>query len=558
MKKSLLALGAACMALGAMGAAPQKASRNSVVSFEKNMDLKGPGILRSPSAPSLKKAPAKINSAQDVITSVEGTVQDVSVSGSGYMVFWGSLYYYENESVASHVVYGDNNEVYIYNILPNGLTNSYVKGVKDGDKVVVDLPQTLVWSDEAEDGFNLALYDYVEYEENGELTAWYFISDESSMTFSVAEDGTLTADGVSEGKILALGNCSDADWAGYGVWDLAITPFNDKVVEVPADIEVSENFWVIRQDGYGQFVNFAQGGEEMYLQGLFTASPEAWVKASVEYEDYTATVSIAQDQYLGLGYDSYFMYTKCAKLVEDKDGNFEYEFMPDGYCYELTWDFEEETMVAKDPEVVLLFNVGKDRPDALGEVYDLKLEHQDSFEGTPLDPYGLSYDDSKMVDYDYAAFKFYVPAVSTEGDCLLPGDLSYVVFVDGEEWTFDADEYDIAEDLEEIPWTFNDYWICYGFDAEIEREVDFFVEGITTLGVQSIYRYNGEETRSEIVTIDLDDPTAVTAVGAGKKVADVKYYGIDGREVANPAAGIFIKRVTFEDGSVATFKKAVR
>ena len=95
-------------------------------------------------------------------------------------------------------------------------------------------------------------------------------------------------------------------------------------------------------------------------------------------------------------------------------------------------------------------------------------------------------------------------------------------------------------------------------ENNIERETDFFIDGISTLGVQSIYKYNGKETRSEIITLDLDDPTSVADINAGKKVADVKYYDIAGREMANPAAGIAIKRVVYEDGSVASFKKVVR
>ncbi len=556
MKKSLLALGAACIALSGMAATPQLPKGPVHVANERCTDLKGPGSLRYFNRPSMKKAPAKVGTPEDVITSVEGELQNVSISGSGYMVFFGSLYYYENEISSSHVVYGDNNEVYIYNILPIGQTDSYVKGVKDGDKVVVDLPQTLVWNAENDFGWNLAIYDMLDTEEG----SWYFLSDDSSITFSVAEDGTLTSEGLSEEKILALGYSYDDSWSGYGVWDLTIAPFNDEVVTVPSDFEVSKNFWLIPQDGYAQFVNFAQGGDEVYLQGVSSLMPEAWIKASVEYgEDYTATLSIAQNQYLGV-YSSYYMYTKCAKLVEDEYGNEDYELLPDDYMYELVWDFEEETMVAKDPEVVLLINVSNKRADPLESLSNITFEHQYSFDGTPENPTGLEFADY-LAEEGYLQFFFNVPAVSTEGDYLLTDDLYYVVYVDGEEWTLDADEYEIPETLEEIPWSLNEYWICWGWDSNIAREVDFFVEGITTLGVQSVYRYNGEETRSEIVTIDLEegnDPSAVAAINAGKKITDVKYYDLSGRQVAEPAAGIFVKRVTFEDGTVATFKKAAR
>ena len=185
----------------------------------------------------------------------------------------------------------------------------------------------------------------------------------------------------------------------------------------------------------------------------------------------------------------------------------------------------------------------------------MKLVHQDDFAGVPADPNGLIFMDT-YADYDYGTFQFNVPAVSTDGDFLDTNSLSYVVYVDGEEWEFDAEEYQLTENMVEIPWNFGVYYI-YKYSG-ILREVDFFVEGITTLGVQSVYNYNGEETRSEIVEIEVDDPSAVAAIGDVRKVADVKYYDLSGREVASPAAGIFVKRVTFDDGSVASFKKAVR
>ena len=558
MKKSLLALSAAFIALSSMAAIPQKPKGPVHVSYEKNMEIKGMGSLRPTTMTSMKKAPARINSAADVITSVDGELKDVQISGSGYMQFFGNLYYYENESVSSHVVYGDNNEVFIFNILPNGTTNSYVKGVRKGDKVEVELPQTLMWFEEDNVGLNLCLFEMLPFQdEDGNEDYWYFATDDTKMTFSVAEDGTMTADGLSEDKILGLAVSADNSWYAYGTWDLKITPFNEVPVTVPSDIEVSENAWFIPQEGYAQFINAAQGGEEMYLQGISSIVPEGWMKASIEYDDYTATVSIAQNQYMGVAFDSYFIYTKCAKIEETPNGYADYVLMPDDYVYQLVWDFEEETMKAKDPDVLLLFNVGNESADPLESVDDLLLARQDSYEGTPVNPSNLRFADF-IVEEDYSQFFFDIPAVSTDGDYLLTNDLSYVVYVDGEPWTFDAEEYEIEDNLEEIPWSFSDYWICWGVENNIERETDFFIDGISTLGVQSIYKYNGKETRSEIITLDLDDPTSVADINAGKKVADVKYYDIAGREMANPAAGIAIKRVVYEDGTVASFKKVVR
>ncbi len=113
MKKSLLALGAACIALSGMAASPlQKLDTSSKPLFNKSAEIQPMGKLQVAKAnSSMKKAPAKIG-AEDVITSVEGTKQNVTITGSGYYLFWGiALSTYEEQEAASHIVYGENNEV---------------------------------------------------------------------------------------------------------------------------------------------------------------------------------------------------------------------------------------------------------------------------------------------------------------------------------------------------------------------------------------------------------------------------------------------------------------
>lgn len=563
MKKSLLALGAACIALSGIAATPKQQQRHvaSAINFDRNVELKthdGRGVRHKAG---MKKAPSKINTPEDVITSVEGTRQDMTLIGSGYDVFWGYVMEYEDQQSASHVVYGDNDEVYIYNILPTTPTESYIKGIKTGDKIVVDLPQTVFWDDEYMDGYNVNICEYYEIEEDGEVYFDYAPLEGESLVFSVAEDGSMKAEDLDiEHRLLGFTYCTDDYWAGYGVWDLSLEPFNDTLVTAPSDIEVSKDFWnyVCSSLGYGWNVSFAQGGEEVYFQGLSEVIPEAWVKATVDYDNTEAHVYIDQNQYVGIYY-GYYVYTKCAKILVDEEEGYEYyELMPDDYRFELVWDYEEETMVPKDPTVSLLFNIAKDEVYYIDELYEFVLSINDGYEGTPARPYNLDYYDY-MQDYGFSVFEFYLPALSTEGELLQASDLGFVVYIDGEEWTFDADEYMLDEPMVEIPWEFDNEETILKFFGSCRHAVYLFVEGITTLGVQSVYRYDGEETRSEIVTLDIEgDPSGVAAVGAGKKVADVKYYDLSGRQVADPGEGIFVKRVTFEDGTVATFKKAIK
>lgn len=558
MRKSLLALSAALVAVSGMAANPQQlqvpASAN--LCFDKSVELKSTGNIRvDRSKSSVNKAPAKVSSA-DIITSVEGKVQGMSTTASGFYVnlFW--IFEYADQSTASQVVYGDNDEVYFLDILPNASVGAYVKGVKKDNKVEISLPQTVLYYDSYGYGFNLVCMEkYTEVDEEGNELIGYEKTDASSFTFTVAEDGSMVADGISDELILGYAYTDDDSWAGYGVTELSMTPFDGEPVTPPADIEVSKNFWLISGAPIAQPVNWAQGYDEVYFQGLSANMPEGWVKGTVEYDDSFATISIAQDQYLGIAY-SQFIYTKCAKMIYDEDGTLvDAELMPADYQYQLIWDYEENTITAKDPEVSFVLNAAQDRVYYLDYFTDLKLIHQDSFEGTPANPTGLEFNET--IDSDgYNSFFFEVPAVSTDGDYLLTDDLYYVVYVDGEEWECDAEEYEIDESLVEIPWGFSAYYI-YNYGGT-RREVDFFVEGISTVGVQSVYKYDGVETRSEIVTLDLESGSKVNALDADKKVAKVAYYDIAGRAVANPANGLFIKKTTYTDGSVVSTKSFIR
>lgn len=551
MRKFFVSLGAVFMALSGIAASSHSFPDLGMSKMLKRSEVKDFPKIKGGKAPaSMKKIAPGLSSMTDVITSVEGEKVDVTVTSSGLTMSFLGLEEYQDQMYASHVVYGDNDEVYIYEIFPYLPTQSYFKGVKEGDKIVVDFPQAIYYDDSMGDMVEAYYLTLLTMQDD-----WYVAEEKSSLIFSIDEYGTLTAEGLSRDAILGVADSEDGQWIGLGAWALSISSFDEEAVTPPADFEVSENFWTSEGDGYGWQVSFAQGGDEIYFQGLSERMPAAWVKGTVEYDDYSATVSIAQDQYVG-DFLGYHIFTKCVEMTVDEAGNIFYdEFMDPDYVFQLVWDFEEETMVAKDKNVVLLFNVSKNDVYFVNDLMDMKLMHQESFEGVPADPYGLAFVD-EMQEQGYSSFSFYLPAVSTEGGYLKLEDLSYVVYVDDEEWIFDADDYVVEESLEEIPWDFNGKWIIKRYQST-EHMVAFFVEGISTLGVQSVYNYDGEETRSEIITINLED-NAVEAPNAYKKVADVKYYDIAGREVATPAGGLFIKHTTYADGSAISEKNIIR
>lgn len=190
---------------------------------------------------------------------------------------------------------------------------------------------------------------------------------------------------------------------------------------------------------------------------------------------------------------------------------------------------------------------------ALTRVQDIFLKHQDSFEGVPANPTDLVFNDMYETA-GYSNFTFTVPAISTDDDLLLTDNLYYVVYVDGEEMTFEADEYAIPETVTEVPWTLNEFHI-FAYNGS-SRLIDIFITGIESIGVQSIYYYDGVETRSDIVSINLE--SGVDKVGLDKEIAKVVYFDLAGREVVNPANGLYIQHTTYTDGTTVSTKKFVR
>ena len=160
-------------------------------------------------------------------------------------------------------------------------------------------------------------------------------------------------------------------------------------------------------------------------------------------------------------------------------------------------------------------------------------------------------------DSSFSSLIFKVPNISVDGNVLYTDYLGYVIYINDEEWVFNAEDYLIDEDLTVIPWRFDSpyIWIYGG----IAREVDFFMDGISTLGVQSVYNYNNVETRSEIVTINSDGTSvSVDTPVSNKEIAHVVYFDLTGRVVTNPEDGIYIKHTRYVDGTSVTAKEVIR
>ena len=78
-----------------------------------------------------------------------------------------------------------------------------------------------------------------------------------------------------------------------------------------------------------------------------------------------------------------------------------------------------------------------------------------------------------------------------------------------------------------------------------------FLEPLKSLGVQSVYKVDGQEYCSDIVTYDF--PQSGVSGLTDREVESISYWTLDGRPIDHPA-GMCIRKVVYTDGTSATSK----
>ena len=174
------------------------------------------------------------------------------------------------------------------------------------------------------------------------------------------------------------------------------------------------------------------------------------------------------------------------------------------------------------------------------------------FEGgckTPAKPEWISffkYSDSESS----AVFNLYPKDV--DGNFIDPDSLYYIIYNDDQAITLRASDYEgkLSEDITIIPYFSKAAYVDNNYHG-----ITVYETGINRIGVQAVYRWNGEEDASDIVYYG--ETTGITANQAAKTVKRETYYDLSGRMVKLPSQGIFIKVTEYADGTKST-KKIVR
>lgn len=511
--------------------------------------LDAPGLSSSK-----RELSTRSESSNEVIVDVEGTTRYMVKNSRGYYVRTdGTVTGYEG-TFATPVVYGPENEVYIINPITTLVTDTYVRGTIEGDKIEVPLPQTIVWENVGAvnnpiwEGFELRIMKAAQVAgPNGEEMMTFVIDeDKNSVYYTIGKDGSLTMENLGPDRILGVSRTPGGEWMGFGDVSQSFTPYPKEIMSVPEGVRL-EDYSFITPTG-GRILKVGFDDSAAYFVDLVPYIPGGVVKADMK----DGLASIAQDQFFGI-YDNYFIITKCGKFERKGSKRI---VLTEG-SYDMTFDSDTKEFRAVDPDLLLIFNASELEVNSFYYFQNLSMKYQASMEGTPTPPTGLQFIDEKYSDQ---TFQFSISNVGTNGNVLDFENMYYSIYLDGEilEFTSEDGGYPgIPEDeiWDEIPCSFVNGNDIMG-NGQTYRVV-IYPEGITTIGVQLVYYYGKERTESDIMTLNLETGK-VTSSGVNEIMsgnpASTTYFDLSGRKVEHPSGGIFVKRVIYENGSVSVSK----
>ena len=517
------------------------------------------------------KASEKTRSEEGVITDApQGKLETMLGSSNTFYLYYDEVSMDETYGIAYEGVWADNGEVYLKNPVSMLDWDTYIKGKVTDEGLLFEFPQPIYTSYDEEGSFTLYVdvLEYTEIESPYDPDDYYFTfipaEDTRSILFAKNEDGSY---GMEEDYMLGI--TFNGTWQGYGEMYLNILPFEATPAKIPDGIKYNYSYvladeftgWdhtVMRQIGIGELNGVT------YIKGLSNGMPDAIIYGTFDKEKNILT--IPSNQFLGKYYNHYiFMMAGVGSSWYDEDWQSEmYSFEIVDQPLELSYDPEanEYRPIIKEgcDYSYIIFNFGNvetyvceyyaiDRIYSQGEITDF----------SPVAPEILNIYEISDYDPDYSyAFEFNIYGDNKDGQILIDNNIYYNIFINGELYTFTAEEYPtlFEEGIEKV--TDIPVFLEAGDDIFCSGNyhgIAFKCKDIETVGVRSVYIDGDIRAESEIVTVTNTGETVSVAMTNSPATSKIEFFDINGRKIAYPAKGsVILKRTTSADGNVSVEK----
>lgn len=529
------------------------------------------GTLKTPSiAATLGIARVKADDFGAIHEAPEGQTVTMIGSSNSFYIYYEEVEMDETYGIAYEGVWTDNGEVYLKNPVSMLDWDTYIKGTVTEEGLKFDFPQPLYRVDYGYEAFDLYVdvLEYAEvqspYDPDDYYTTFIPSEDTRSILFTKEDDGSYMMEGDN-----MLGVTCDGLWQGYGEMYLNLLPFDATSAKIPEGINYDYSYiladeftgWdhtVLRPIGIGELDGTT------YITGLASGMPDAVIYGTFDKEKNTLT--IPSDQFLGKYYNHYiFMMAGIGQTWYDEywgEDMYSFQIVDDPLV--LNYDPETNTFHPVIQEgndfAYVIFNFGNvetypceyyaiDRIYSQGEITDY----------APIEPEVLFVNDIEFMDPDYSySVEFNIFGDNKEGQILWDTNIYYNIFINGELYTFTAEEYpSLAEEgidkLTDIPVLLNvgdDIYSGGNYHGVALKRKD-----IETIGIRALYIDGEIRAESDIVTVNtLGEPTSVEGNQSTGKVS-TEMFDLNGRKVSgNASNGIFLKRTILNDGNILTEK----
>ena len=513
-----------------------------------------PGFAGAPISPERRasRAPVGDQPLSEIITQVSGQRKYFDKHAAGLYQYWWWYNDYEGQYPAE-IVWGDDGYIYIKDLISEGVTDSYVKGSLEGDRIVVPVNQTVWYGQQEGYGLNLGVFSVDTSSEN-----YVFTLDETiqNVTYKIQPDGKIVLADMPEGVNpdgkptywVGYYFTDDMQFGGYAEYIQEFNPEDRVAVAIPEGAQIER---YLMSDGiHGKLVDVAFHEGNLYIRGLYSAMPDATVMARVSGD----RAYLPQNEFLGINVE--YIYTKIVTPDPDDedeyllaDGEMEYVFNIDsekgviksdmeGYCLCFNASLDESWPVAVFPEIILSKNL------------------EDS--GNPQAPMGLEYD-NYFEDMGAGEFMFYLSNLSDTGALLDADNLYFRILLDNRPLVFQEAEHDdfgviyygIENPTEYLPYGFtNEYDITIGDYKPDQYDVLLYNLHFTEVGVQLVYYRDGVKLYGDIAVYNKKTGATSVVPGSTLDVLQIEdndpgkaaYYTVDGVKVERPGKGIYILR----------------
>ncbi len=318
-----------------------------------DMPKRANGLLRAP-----------VQDSHGIITTPdEGVTKYYTRAGTGYYTSNGSVYN-EDQSGIVTILEAEGGKVYIKDPVSHYNQNTWVVGTKAGNTITVAAAQPLFWNTNYSATLSLN-WGNVQSTNTGNT----YVRGEGDITFTVDDQaGTITLNGSSSDKIIAVFWDDDNSWSGYGdhgtVWthDPNYQPASTDPIVLPDGAEV-QNWYA---DGTGSSavptdVKVAFVGNEVYISGLTSNFPDAWIKGTLD----GTTVTFSKFQFVGMYNSTMPIWAVGADPNTGKLQDFT-----------MTYNSEAQTLTL-DANQLLVFNAAENRMYYLNYIETLTISAEE-------------------------------------------------------------------------------------------------------------------------------------------------------------------------------------